>query len=322
MQSLADRKNLVIILGPTAVGKTELSIRLAEVFGGEIISADSRLFYRGMDIGTAKPTKEELARIPHHLVDVANPDEVWSLAMFQEEAHRAIDDIHQRGKIPFLVGGTGQYIRAIIEGWEIPQTKPNPHLRNVLNAIAEEMGPYELHKRLIEVDPEAASRIEPQNIRRTIRAFEVIFTTGRRFSTQRRKIGSPYRRLVLGIRRSRTDLYQRIDSRLEGMLSDGFVDEVQKLLDRGYSPDLPSLSAIGYRQIIQYQQGELSLEEAIILIKRITRQYVRRQANWFKEGDEVIFWFDAGKTVHEDLTIEIEKFLSNPKKNFPSHERF
>jgi tRNA dimethylallyltransferase len=310
MQSSVDKKDLIIILGPTGVGKTEMSLQLAEIFKGEIVSADSRLLYRGMDIGTAKPTKEDLNRIPHHLVDVAYPNEIWSLAKFQDAAYRAINDIQRRKKVPFLVGGTGQYIRAIKEGWEIPRTNPDSHLRAVLNSIAREVGPDKFHKQLSVVDPDAASGIEPQNIRRTIRAFEVIFTTGRSFSAQRKKTRSPYRLLILGIKMPRPDLYQRIDSRLERMLAEGFVEEVQGLLDMGYSPDLPSLSAIGYQQIIQYLHGEITLEEAVVKIKRITRQFVRRQANWFKEEDEDIHWFEACENILQYIVPMIEKFLT------------
>ena len=166
---------LVIILGPTAVGKTDLSIDLAMAFDGEIISADSRYLYRGMDIGTAKPTPQEQARIPHHLIDVADPDEVWSLALYQSEINRVIQDIHSRDKLPFLVGGTGQYIRAIVEGWNIPPQAPDPSMREVLSAWGEKLGAENLYKKLALIDPAAAANIEPNNIRRTIRAFEVLF---------------------------------------------------------------------------------------------------------------------------------------------------
>jgi tRNA dimethylallyltransferase len=308
MQSF-EKQSLIIILGPTAVGKTEISLRLAEIFTGEIISADSRLFYRGMDIGTAKPTKEEMNKIPHHLVNVAKPDEVWSLPMFLEAAYQAIDEIHQRGKIPFLVGGTGQYIRAIVEGWEIPRTHPNSHFRAVFTSLAEEIGPVNLHKRLSDLDPEAASRIDPNNVRRTIRAFEVIFSTGRRFSDQRRKSHPRYRMLILGIRRTRSDLYRRIDSRIKKMVEDGFVEEVERLLEMNYPPDLPSLSAIGYGQIIQHLKGEILLDEAVLQIKKATRQFVRKQSNWFKEENEEINWLDASDNLLEESVLKIENFL-------------
>ncbi len=314
MQLTTDHNRLIVIVGPTAVGKTSLSLQLAFFFGGEIVSADSRLFYRGMDIGTAKPTKEELVRVRHHLINVANPDQVWSLVKFQEAAYQAIDDILKRGKIPFLVGGTGQYISAIIEGWEIPKAKPSPRLRLAIKAMTQELGPKTLHKRLVLLDPEAASRIDPQNVRRMIRAFEVIFMTGRRFSDQRNKFGSPYQTLIIGVNRPRPDLYNRIDQRIEIMLENGFVEEVKRLLDQGYSPDLPPLSAIGYRQIIQYLRGDISLDEAVVIMKRSTRQYVRRQSNWFKQDDPRIHWFVAESTILEGMIPLIQKFLFNPEE--------
>lgn len=315
MPLTADHNHLIVILGPTAVGKTAISLDLAEIFEGEIISADSRLFYRGMDIGTAKPTQEERRRVPHHLVDVANPDEVWSLAKFQEEAYRAIETVQRRGNLPFLVGGTGQYILSILEGWQIPKTKPDPRMRAVLERIAETQDPEFLYRGLRGMDPEAASRIDPQNLRRTIRALEVIFTTGRLFSAQKRKTGPRYQTLVLGITRPRSILYERIDARIQAMIAEGLVEEVQALLDRGYSPELPPLSAIGYQQVIQTIQGEIMMEEAVMLMKRLTRQYVRRQANWFKEEDERIQWFEAGSNTLEEMVIEIEHFLSTPENN-------
>ena len=194
---------LVVIVGPTAVGKTAFALALAERLGGEIVSADSRLFYRGMDIGTAKPTLEELRRVPRHLVDVANPDETWSLALFQRAAHQAMAEIHARRRLPFLVGGTGQYVRAVTEAWELPEQQPDHRLRDVLEQWGREIGPQALHQKLALVDPAAAEKIEPNNMRRTVRALEVMFLTGRRFSDQRRKTTSPYSLLKIGLMRSR-----------------------------------------------------------------------------------------------------------------------
>jgi tRNA dimethylallyltransferase len=285
---------LILIVGPTAVGKTELSIRLAERLNGEIVSADSRLFYRGMDIGTAKPTPEERARVPHHLIDVADPDEVWSLAVFQQNATEIIADIHKRGKLPFLVGGTGQYVRAVAEGWTPPEVKPHPRLRGVLKALAESRDIYWLHEGLRLNDPVAAEKIDPRNLRRTVRALEVIFTTGKPFSRQRGKSDSPYHLLTIGLTRPREELYQRVDERIEGMFATGFVDEVEGLLKKGYSPNLPTMSAIGYRECVQVIEGQISLEQAKVEMRRATRVFVRRQANWFKADDPDIHWFEAG----------------------------
>jgi tRNA dimethylallyltransferase len=298
-------KRLIVIVGPTAVGKTELAIKLAERLNGEIVSADSRLFYQGMDIGTAKPGRADLSRVRHYLIDSVPPAETWSLAIFQKKASEAIDEILSHGRQPFLVGGTGQYVRAVIEGWEMPTQPPDPRLRNVLEAWAHDVGPIALHDKLELLDQEAAGIIDPNNVRRTIRALEVIFWTGRLFSKQRRIRTCPYSYLMIGLSRPRSELYARIDQRIDDMIKNGLVEETRKLLEKGYDPDLPALSAIGYHEIIQYIQGEISLEEAVILIKRKTRNFVRRQANWFKPEDPNIHWF----TMRENTIDEIEKFI-------------
>ena len=301
MPSLEIRPPLAAIVGPTAVGKTGLAIELAERFGGEIVSADSRLFYRGLDIGTAKPSLAERQRVPHHLIDVANPDEVWSLATFQEKARLVIEQIHARGRLPFLVGGTGQYLRAVTQGWQAPQVEPDVRLRQALEAWSDQIGPLGLHARLAVIDTQAAQQIDWRNLRRSVRALEVIFTTGRRFSEQRRQSDSPYRLLTLGLTRPRPELFERIDARVDAMIVAGLVDEVRCLLAQGYAPELPSFSAIGYREIIAHLQGKSSLAEAIQEIKRDTRIFVRRQANWFKLGDPEIHWFDAGKDPQQEI---------------------
>jgi tRNA dimethylallyltransferase len=299
------KKPLVIILGPTAVGKTTVSIDLAKVLNGEIVSADSRLLYRGMDIGTAKPSEPEMQAVPHHLIDVAEPDEVWSLALYQREAYNAIDTIHSRGNLPFLVGGTGQYIRSIIEGWRIPPQSPDHDLREAISRWGDRIGAQGLYARLERIDPVAASKIDYRNVRRTVRALEVIFKTGERFSDLRQKQECRYAPLVIGINRPREDLYARVDQRIDEMIEQGLVAEVQSLLDVGYSPNLPTMSAIGYGEIIQYLQDEISLDEAITLIKRNTRVFVRRQANWFKPDDPRINWFNAS----ENLVDEVDTFV-------------
>src|SRR5215207_3155123 len=197
---------LILIVGPTAVGKTELAIQLAERLNGEIVSADSRLFYCGMDIGTAKPSPEELARVPHHLIDIANPDEILSLAVFQQKASEVIAEIHTRSKLPFLVGGTGQYIRAVTQGWMLPEVQPDERLRGELEKMKEERGIYWLYDKLRSLDPEAVEKIDARNYRRTIRALEVIMTTGRKFSEQRGQSESPYYLIIVGLTRPRTEL--------------------------------------------------------------------------------------------------------------------
>lgn len=300
---------LVIILGPTAVGKTEIAIQLAERLEGEIVSADSRLLYRGMDIGTAKPTPEQRKRIPHHLIDVADPDQVWSLAVYQQAAHKAIDEIHARGNLPFLVGGTGQYIRAVTEAWQVPIVKPDPQLRSALENWVIVIGPDGLHERLTALDPLAAEKIDFRNVRRTIRALEVILHSGRRFSDQKGSGRSPYQVIQIGLTMPRTELYARIDARIEMMLAEGFLAEVQTLLEKGYAPDLPSFSAIGYQEISDYLFGKTTLEEAVTLIKRRSRQYVRRQANWFKANDPSIHWFQADIDSIDDLEGTVQLYI-------------
>jgi tRNA dimethylallyltransferase len=296
------------------VGKTGIAIQLAERLDGEIVSADSRLFYRGMNIGTAKPTPAERERVPHHLIDVADPDEIWSLALFQREARQALAEIHSRGQLPFLVGGTGQYIRAVTRGWELPHVLPNPPLRAALEQWARQTGEEGLHGRLARLDPPAAARIEARNLRRTIRALEVIFTTGRPFSDQQLSGPSPYELLQLGLARPRSELYARIDARIDAMLEAGFVAEVQGLLNNGYSPDLPTLSAIGYREIIDYLQGKMTLDEAVAQIKRSTRILVRRQGNWFKRDDPHLQWFEAAPQAIDAMEASIRAWLAALKQ--------
>lgn len=300
---------LVVIVGPTAVGKTTLSIQLAERLGAEIVSADSRLFYRGMDIGTAKPSPAEREAVRHHLIDVSDPDESWSLVRFQKAAREAIADIHSRGKVPILVGGTGQYIRAVVHAWQAPEVSPNDHLRSVLEDWSQKITPAGLHDRLEVVDPDAAGLIDPGNLRRTVRALEVIFSTGQRFSDQRKQTDPFYQYLQIGLFRSRAELYARIDARIQSMLDAGFENEVRELLSKGYRAELPSMSAIGYREIVAYIQGHHSLEDAVSLIKRRTRQFVRRQANWFKPGDKDIHWFEMNGDTLDDIEALIRSFL-------------
>ncbi len=305
---LSSKPPLILIVGPTAVGKTELAIQLAEQLTGEIISADSRLFYRGMDIGTAKPSAEEMARVPHHLIDIVNPDETLSLAVFQQKARDLISAIHTRSNLPFLVGGTGQYIRAVTEGWTPPEVTPDEKMRNALENMKEERGLEWLHDRLRVLDSESAEKIDARNYRRTIRALEVIFTTGRKFSEQRGQGDSPYHLITVGLIRPREELYRRVDERIDLMFANGFIDEVKGLLDQGYSPTLPSMSAIGYRECVRVIKGELSTEQAKAEMKRITRVFVRRQANWFKESDPQIKWFHPNE---KNVCDEVKLFIRN-----------
>jgi tRNA dimethylallyltransferase len=300
---------LIVIVGPTAVGKTEISVQLAGRLDGEIVSADSRLFYRGMDIGTAKPTPEERQRVPHHLIDVADPCVTWSLALFQQAAAKAIASIHARGHLPFLVGGTGQYIHAVTHGWTPPPASPDAYLRAELEAEAGLKGYQALHDELQKLDPAAAEKIDPRNVRRTVRALEVIRLTGRKFSEQRGQAEGPYRLLTIGLTRPRPELYARVDARIEAMFAAGLLDEVQRLLDSGCSPDLPTMSAIGYRECIAVLAGRMELAQAKVEMRRLTRIFVRRQANWFKLADPSIHWFEAGKASVKEIEQTIRAFL-------------
>ena len=300
---------LLVLVGPTAVGKTEVSLQLAEPLNAEIVSADSRLLYRGMDIGTAKPTPEERRRVPHHLIDVVDPDETWSLAQYQDAAYRAIEDILSRGRLPFLVGGTGQYVWAVVEGWRVPRVPPNPRLREVLERWGREIGPEALYEKLLLLDPGVAGLVQPRNLRRIVRALEVIFTTGRPFSQQRTKSPPPYRILMLGLYRPREELYRRIDQRIEAMLQAGWLEEVKRLLEQGYGPDLPAMSGIGYAELAAYLLGRMSFEEAVAQIRRRTRQFVRRQANWFRLSDPRIHWFRAHPGVADEMLAFVQDWL-------------
>jgi tRNA dimethylallyltransferase len=293
--------DVLIVVGPTAAGKTEIAIALAEVLGGEIISADSRQIYRGMDIGTAKATPEQRARVPHHLLDVVDPDQVLTLAEYQRMAYDAITDVQARGLLPMLVGGTGQYVRAVTQGWRIPEVPPDPALRAALEAEVSAAGAEVLHARLAALDPRAAARIDHRNVRRVIRALEVCLLTDRPISEQQDKAPPPWRAAWLGVTRRRPELYARIDARVGRMIADGLVEEVRGLAQAGYGWDLPSMTGLGYRQIGQTLRGEIDLEAAIALIKKGTRRFVQQQYNWFPLDDPAIRWFDPGAVSVDEV---------------------
>lgn len=303
---------LLVIVGPTAVGKTALSIDLALRFDGEVVSADSRQIYRHMDIGTAKATPDEREAVPHHLIDVVNPDQELTLAHYRRLATEAIAGIHARGRLPILVGGTGLYVRALLEGWTIPEVPPQHQYRQALETWAEREGHEALHRRLAEVDPEAAARIDARNVRRVIRALEVHHATGEPISALQAKSPPGYRPLTIGLTMPRTDLYRRIDERVERMIAAGLVAEIRGLLARGYDLGLPAMSGLGYRQIGQYLQGQVSLEEAVVLIKRHTRRFVRRQYNWFRPTDPTIHWVDVTRPFHAQIEAQVRAFVTAP----------
>jgi tRNA dimethylallyltransferase len=273
------------------VGKTALSLKLAQLFQGEIVSADSRLFYRGLDIGTAKPTPEEQALVPHHLIDICDPDETLTLAEYQRLAYAVIDRIQGNGRLPILVGGTGQYVRAVVEGWGIPEVAPHPALRE---ALADLGGP-ELARWLRHLDPAAAEKLDSRNVRRVIRALEVTLLKGRPISELQRKCPPPYTIAQIGLQRDRESLYERIDARVDGMMMAGLLAELEGLRDGGYGRTLPSMSGLGYRQLWAYLAGEMSLEEAVVRIKFETHRFARQQSTWFRLDDPAINWFEIGE---------------------------
>jgi tRNA dimethylallyltransferase len=300
---------LVAIVGPTAAGKSNLALELCRTLNGEIISADSRQVYRYMDIGTAKPTKEEQAAVPHHLIDVVDPDEDFSLAMYQRRALEAVQSIQRWGKTAFLVGGSGLYVWALLEGWRIPSVPPDYDLRRELEAKVRDGGGEALYEKLKEIDPAAAERIDPRNVRRVIRALEVC-RQGTQFSEL--QVKKPFvDSVIIGLTTGRDDLYERIDTRVNSMIEQGLVQEVESLVARGYELDLPSMSGLGYREIGLYLQGKTDLATAIQQIKFDTHSFARHQYNWFRLKDKRINWFEAGESTPEAVYRFVQRFVLN-----------
>jgi tRNA dimethylallyltransferase len=303
-------KCLVAVIGPTAAGKSQLALHLAQVFQGEIVNADSRQVYRYMDIGTAKPSHAELSLIPHHLIDLIYPDESFSLAIYQKMALEAIDDIQRRHKLPLLVGGSGLYVWSVIEGWKIPPVPPNNKFRQGLEKRAKENGGYALFQELQKVDPVAATSIMPGNLRRIIRALEIYSKTGRPVSELGQKQPPTYPILIIGLTMQRESLYLGVDSRVDEMIKHGLVDEVKDLMSKGYSLDLPSMSGIGYKQIAMSIQGEMDLATAVEQIKKATRRFARHQYAWFRPGDARIHWLDENGDIQKEADDLVTAFLA------------
>jgi len=301
---------LVAIVGPTAVGKSQLAVRLAQSFDGEVVSADSRQIYRHMDIGTAKPTPEEMSLIPHHLISIVDPDDDFSLAQYQQLAYEAIKDIQRRNKLALLVGGSGQYVWSVLEGWEIPRIPPNEEFRRSLEERAARGDRDELYQELVKIDPVAARRTGRYNVRRIIRALEMYRTTGTPPSQLQRKKEPLFEALIIGLTMDRTKLYHRTDTRVDHMIEQGLVDEVRRLLDMGYDLDLPAMSSIGYKQIGMFIKGELTLAAAIERIKVETHRVARHQYAWFGLKDDRIKWFDINRdNIYSEIKTSMAQFL-------------
>ena len=302
---------LIVVVGPTAVGKTVTAICLCQDFSGEIVSADSRQIYRGMDIGTAKPTPTQLAASAHHLVDVADPDQTLALAQYQQMAYAAIADVLSRDRVPFLVGGTGQWVQAVVEGWAVPRVPPDHQLRAELQAEANRHGPERLHARLSLVDPAAAAKLDYRNVRRVIRALEVYLKTGTPISQQQQAHPPSYRILQVGLTVPREMLYARVDARVDRMMAEGLLAEVRRLVNSGYGLDLPAMSGLGYRQIGHHLAGHITLDQAVTLIKKETRRFIRQQYNWFRLNDPTIHWLDASTDPPEAAPQLVATFLAS-----------
>jgi tRNA dimethylallyltransferase len=293
---------LVVIVGPTGVGKSDLAMRLAEANRGAIVSADSRQIYRGFDIGTAKPTAEELQRVPHDMVDCVDPTYNYTVAEFQADARGAIARRREQGYLPFLVGGTGLYVRAVLDGLTIPPVPPDPAFRESLGQVAD------LHARLAEVDPVSAERLHPNDKVRIIRALEVYHHTGQPIGAFQSTTPCPYRLLYLAVGAPRAYLYERIDARVLKMMEAGFVDEVKALAER-HGWDLPLMRTLGYAEIGAFIRGEMSEAEAIALMAQHTRNYAKRQLTWFR-ADERIRWLIRGpETALDALVAEAQGLL-------------
>lgn len=283
---------LLVIVGPTAVGKTALSLKIAKQLGGEIVSGDSMQVYRGMDIGTAKVSRTERQEVPHHLIDIVDPDHPFSVAEFQERATEAIRDIASRQKLPILIGGTGLYIQAVTHAYRFSNADADPNVRARWREYVERHGNEALHEALRQVDPESAERLHPNDVRRIIRALEIVERTGKTMTEYHREQErtSPYDSLWIGLTMERDVLYARINERVDQMIQQGLIEEVNKLRQKGYTLDLVSMQGLGYKEIMMVLEGEWSVEEAVDTIKQRTRRFAKRQFSWFRRIEEIHWW--------------------------------
>lgn len=299
------KPKLLVLIGPTAVGKTRMSIEIAKAFGCEIISGDSMQVYRGMDIGTAKIKPDEMEGIPHHLIDIHDPEHAYSAAEFQEQATRIIQEVGDRGRLPFIVGGTGLYIESVCYGFRFSEGGADEAFRQEQLRYAEEHGAEALHQRLHQIDPEMAGKLHPNDLRRVVRALEVYHLTGVPLSAQlaSQKKESPYQLCLIGLTMDRQMLYKRIEERIDQMLGEGLVDEVASLLGRGFEPSLVSMQGLGYKEIVSYLQGQCSYEDAVELLKRDTRRFAKRQLSWFRHMKD-IEWVDVSNPANFSANYE------------------
>mgnify|MGYP001258064894 CR=1 FL=1 len=298
-------EKLLALVGPTAVGKTKMSIRLAKKINGEVISGDSMQVYRGMDIGTAKIKPEEMEGIPHHMIDILDPDEAFSVSQFQRMATELITQINRRQAIPLLVGGTGLYVQSVTHQFRFPEKKGSAMIRQKWKTYLAQHGPHQLHEALRKRDPEYARTLHPHNTRRIIRALEIWELTGqsmREYQQDWHK-ESPYDLIMIGLTMERSTLYERINRRVDQMVKEGLIEETERIIAKGIPEDATALQAIGYKEIIQYLKGRLSKEEAIALLKRNTRRFAKRQFTWFRRMKE-IHWFDLTEEKGFDTTVE------------------
>jgi tRNA dimethylallyltransferase len=307
------KEPLLIITGPTAVGKSKLSLDLALKFQGEIISADSMQVYRKMDIGTAKVNKEERKRVKHHLIDIIYPDQEFSVAEYQKMVELLISEITGRGNLPILVGGTGLYIKAVVEGLILPGREADSGLRKELRGQAKEYGNRYLHDKLKEIDPELAGKLHYNDLRRIIRGIEIYRQTGKPlsyFNQKQAEKAERYRTLKIGLMRNREELYQRINERIDEMLDQGLLEEVKGLLQDGYDLSTTSLQGIGYKEVIDYLTGEYTLIEAVEILKKNTRHYAKRQLTWFRR-DKEIHWFNLTELSYNEVYQRISELVNN-----------
>lgn len=301
------KKPLIILTGPTAVGKTKLSIALAKAVNGEIISADSMQVYQYMDIGSAKIKKEEMQGVPHYLIDVLKPEEEFHVVRFQEMAKQAMEEIYAKGKIPILTGGTGFYIQAVVKDIDFSENTEKSEVRSRLEQLAKDKGSEYLHQKLLEVDPDSAQKIHANNVKRVIRALEYYELTGEKISLHNEREAakeSPYCYAYFVLNDLREKLYQRIDARVDEMLKEGLVQEVEKLSRMGYTRNMVSMQGLGYKEILAYLEGECSLEEAVYILKRDTRHFAKRQLTWFRREKDTIWMNKDEFDYNEDMILE------------------